>query len=162
MKQINTPFVFDLFHKVSVLFQWRNWGKLRRRATYEVLTSNGSSSSSVTRRFITIHAFIHADHNYAIITIHGVHTCMHAGILSLDIWPCIFMVVLGSNKKVTFYITRFPVAIKGLPWEIWLLLPPSKSSGAASTATIPGWNIFSPLYQEQQADCAEHWWQRRN
>ena len=45
--------------------------------------------------------------------------------------------------------TRFPVAIKGLSWEIWLLLPPSKSSGAASTATIPGWNIFSPVYQEQ-------------
>ena len=62
------------------------------------------------------------------------------------------MVILGSNKKVIFCITRFPVAIKGLPWEIWLLLPTSTSSGAASTATISGWNIFSPVYQEQQAD----------
>ena len=90
-----------------MLFHWWNWGKLRRRATYEVLTSNGSSSSSVTRRFTTIHAFIHADYKYAIITIHGVHTCMDSGILSLDIWPCIFMVILGSNKKSFFVLLGF-------------------------------------------------------
>ena len=41
--------------------------------------------------------------NSPIITIHGVYTCVHAGMLSLDIWPDIFMVILGSNKIVTFY-----------------------------------------------------------